>query len=88
MTICPTVNLEIYRDRYYARYYGLALDWHAHSHESMGHYYKRIQDAMLPHAEQDLYSLELHTLYLRRERLSPEIRRFVPCPYGWNNIRI
>ena len=46
----------------------------------MGHYSWRFQDAMLPHVQRDLGSLELQALHLLREGLPLEIRRFVPAP--------
>ena len=56
------------------------VDWHAYPHESIGHYYRRFQEAMLPHVPQDLASPELRALHVLRNGLPPEIRRFVPAP--------
>ncbi|GMN60871.1 hypothetical protein TIFTF001_029964 [Ficus carica] len=44
----PYRDLEIYNDMYLRRYLGYAADWRAYPNESMGHYCRRFQDAMLP----------------------------------------
>ncbi|GMN31466.1 hypothetical protein TIFTF001_041600 [Ficus carica] len=62
------------------RYLSYVADWHAYPHESMGHYCRRFQEAMLPHVPQELGSPELQALHVHQEGLPPEIRRLVPAP--------
>ncbi|GMN64291.1 hypothetical protein TIFTF001_033359 [Ficus carica] len=52
----PYRDPEIYRNMYLGRYFIYVADWHAYPHESMGHYYRRFQEAMLPYVPQDLGS--------------------------------
>ncbi|GMN67350.1 hypothetical protein TIFTF001_036406 [Ficus carica] len=76
----PYHDPEIYNDMYLGQYLGYAADWRAYPNESMGHYCRRFQDAMLPYIPRDLGDLELQALYLLREGLPSEIRIFVPAP--------
>ncbi|GMN65047.1 hypothetical protein TIFTF001_034115 [Ficus carica] len=76
----PYRDTEIYRDMYLRRYLSYVVDWHTYPHESMSHYCRRFQDAMLPYVPQKLGSPELQALHLLLEGLPPEIRRFVPAP--------
>ena len=76
----PYRDPEIYHDMYLERYFSYVVDWHAYPHESMGHYCRRFQKAMLSHVPQDLGSPELRALHVLRGGLPPEIRRFVPTP--------
>ncbi|GMN54027.1 hypothetical protein TIFTF001_023159 [Ficus carica] len=76
----PYGDPEIYNDMYLGRYLGYVADWRAYPNESMGHYCRRFQDAMLPYIPRDLGDPELQALYLLREGLPSEIRIFVPAP--------
>ena len=55
----PYRDPKIYNDMYLRRYLSYVADWHPYPHESMGHYCKRFQDAMLPYIPRDLGDLEL-----------------------------
>ena len=70
---------DIYRDMNYVRYLNYVYDWHAYPGESMGHYCRRFQEAMLPHIP-DMGNPELRALQLLREGLPPEIREHVQEP--------
>ncbi|GMN65319.1 hypothetical protein TIFTF001_034379 [Ficus carica] len=76
----PYRDPEIYNDMYFGQYLGYAADWRAYPNESMGHYCRRFQDAMLPYISRDLGDPELHALNLLREGLPSEIGIFVPAP--------
>ncbi|GMN62288.1 hypothetical protein TIFTF001_031363 [Ficus carica] len=76
----PYRDLEIYRDMQHTRYQSFVADWHAYPQESMGHYCRRFQEAMLPHIPQDLPSPELQALVILRNGVPPQIRQFVPTP--------
>ena len=76
----PYRDPEIYSDMYLGRYLGYATDWHAYPNESLRHYGREFQDAMLPYIPQDLSDPELQALYLLREELLSKIRIFVPAP--------
>ncbi|GMN18990.1 hypothetical protein TIFTF001_042795 [Ficus carica] len=75
----PYRDPKIYNDMYLGRYLGYAADWRAYPNESMGHYCRRFQNAMLPYILRDLGDPELQALYLFREGLPSEIRIFVPA---------
>ncbi|GMN23465.1 hypothetical protein TIFTF001_040459 [Ficus carica] len=64
---------DIYRDMNTTRYLNYVYDWHAYPSESMGHYCRRFQDAMLPHIP-DWGNPEMRALQLLREGLPPKIR--------------
>ncbi|GMN60089.1 hypothetical protein TIFTF001_029187 [Ficus carica] len=70
---------EIYRDMNLVRYLNYVYDWHAYPGESMGHYCRRFQEAMLPHIP-DLGNPEMRALQLLREGLPPEIKEYVQAP--------
>lgn len=72
-------DLEIYRDMNLVRYLNYVYDWHAYPDESMGHYCRRFQKAMLPHIP---YSgnPEMRALQLLREGLPPDVREHVQPP--------
>ncbi|GMN64115.1 hypothetical protein TIFTF001_033184 [Ficus carica] len=55
-------------------------DWGAYPNESMGHYCRRFQEAMLPHILPALGSPLLPALFLLREGLPPNVKPFVPEP--------
>ncbi|GMN69366.1 hypothetical protein TIFTF001_038432 [Ficus carica] len=55
-------------------------DWGAYPNESMGHYCRRFQEAMLPHILPGLGSPLLQALFLLWEGLPPNVRPFVPEP--------
>ncbi|GMN75329.1 hypothetical protein TIFTF001_056406, partial [Ficus carica] len=57
------------------RYLNYVYDWHAYPGESMGHYCRRFQEAMLPHIP-DLDNPEMRALQLLREGLPPEIKEY------------
>ncbi|GMN65395.1 hypothetical protein TIFTF001_034471 [Ficus carica] len=76
----PYRDPEIYRAMHLERYFSYVADWHAYPQETMSHYCRRFQEAMLPHVPQDLASPELRALRILRNGLPPEIRRFVPEP--------
>ncbi|GMN60055.1 hypothetical protein TIFTF001_029143 [Ficus carica] len=76
----PYRDPEIYNDMYLGRYLGYDADWCAYPNESMSHYCRKFQDAMLPYIPRDLGDPELQALYLLREGLPSEIRIFVPTP--------
>ena len=71
---------EIYRDMHHARYQHFVADWHAYPQESMGHYCRRFQEAMLPHVPQDLPHPELQALVILRNGVPPQIRHYVIEP--------
>ncbi|GMN28762.1 hypothetical protein TIFTF001_049472 [Ficus carica] len=70
---------EIYRDMNLVRYLNYVYDWHAYPGESMGHYCRRFQEAMLPHIP-DLGNPEMRALQLLREGLPLEIKEYVQAP--------
>ncbi|GMN64861.1 hypothetical protein TIFTF001_033909 [Ficus carica] len=70
---------DIYRDMNTARYLNYVYDWHAYPVESMGHYCRRFQEAMLPHIP-DWGNPEMRALQLLREGLPPKIREHVQPP--------
>ncbi|GMN23951.1 hypothetical protein TIFTF001_040514 [Ficus carica] len=76
----PYRDPEIYNDMYLGRYLSYVADWRAYPNESMGHYCRRFQDAMLPYIPQDLGSPELQALHPLRGGLPPEVRIFVLAP--------
>ena len=75
----PYHDPEIYNDMNFARYLSYVADWHAYPNESMSHYCRRFQNAMLPHIP-DLGSPEMRALQLLRDGLPPEIKTFVQAP--------
>ncbi|GMN20638.1 hypothetical protein TIFTF001_048779, partial [Ficus carica] len=70
---------DIYRDMNTARYLNYVYDWHAYLGESMGHYCRRFQEAMLPHIP-DWGNPEMKALQLLMEGLPPKIREHVQPP--------
>ncbi|GMN18680.1 hypothetical protein TIFTF001_050830 [Ficus carica] len=66
--------------RYYTRYLSYVADWHAYPQETMSHYCRRFQEAMLPHIPQELHSPELQALVILRNGLPHQIRQYVPIP--------
>ncbi|GMN26814.1 hypothetical protein TIFTF001_044040 [Ficus carica] len=62
------------------RYYQYVEYWRAYPAESMGHYCRRFQEAMLPHIPQDIPSPGLQALVVLRNGLPPSIRQYVPAP--------
>ncbi|GMN20946.1 hypothetical protein TIFTF001_043206 [Ficus carica] len=76
----PYRDPEIYRDMYHERYYGFVTGWHAYPQESMGHYCRRFQEAMLPHIPQDIPSPGMQALVILRNGLPPQIRQHTPMP--------
>ncbi|GMN65117.1 hypothetical protein TIFTF001_034184 [Ficus carica] len=75
----PDRDPEVYNDMNMRRYLDYVTDWHAYPRESMGHYCRRFQDAMLPHILA-LGSPEMRALQLLRNGLPPEVRAFVQAP--------
>ncbi|GMN26284.1 hypothetical protein TIFTF001_040830 [Ficus carica] len=76
----PYRDPEIYNDMYLERFISYVADWRTYPNESMGHYYQRFRDAMLPHIPHALGSPLLQALFLLREGLPPNVRPFVPEP--------
>ena len=76
----PHRDPYIYRDMYHAQYLSYAAVWHAYPHETMSHYCRRFQEAMLPHIPQDVGSPEMHALQTLRDGLPAHIRIYVPAP--------
>ncbi|GMN63218.1 hypothetical protein TIFTF001_032304 [Ficus carica] len=76
----PYRDPEIYQGMHLERYYQFVEDWRAYPAESMGHYCRRFQEAMLPHVPQDLPSPEMQALVIFRNGLPPPIRQYVPAP--------
>ncbi|GMN70123.1 hypothetical protein TIFTF001_039168 [Ficus carica] len=76
----PPRDPAIYQDMHLERYYQYVADWHAYPAESMGHYCRRFQEAMLPHIPQDMPSPGLQALVILRNGLPPSIRQYVPAP--------
>ncbi|GMN27504.1 hypothetical protein TIFTF001_041045 [Ficus carica] len=76
----PYRDPEIYQDMHFERYYHFIEDWRAYPAESMGHYCRRFQEAMLPHVPQDLPSPGMQALLVLRHGLPPPIRQYVPAP--------
>ncbi|GMN69468.1 hypothetical protein TIFTF001_038517 [Ficus carica] len=75
----PYRDPEIYRDMRHARYVSFLWTWHAYPQESMGHYYRRFQEEMLPYIPQDIDSPEMQALVILRNGLLPQIRQFAPA---------
>ncbi|GMN56028.1 hypothetical protein TIFTF001_025147 [Ficus carica] len=71
---------KIYRAMHLERYFSYVADWHAYPQESMGHYCRRFQEAMLPHIPQDIASPGMQALVILRNGLPPQIRQYVPMP--------
>ncbi|GMN25503.1 hypothetical protein TIFTF001_051444 [Ficus carica] len=76
----PTRDPEIYNDMYLSRFLSYVADWSAYPNESMGHYCRRFQEAMLPHIPPAIRDPLLQALFLIREGLPPHVRAFVPEP--------
>ncbi|GMN66203.1 hypothetical protein TIFTF001_035273 [Ficus carica] len=75
----PYRDLDIYNDMNMRRYLDYVADWRAYPNESMGHYCRRFQSAMLPYIPRDLGNPELQALHLLREGLPLEVQQFVPA---------
>ncbi|GMN30294.1 hypothetical protein TIFTF001_044445 [Ficus carica] len=76
----PYRDPEIYNDMYLERFLSYVADWGSYPNESMGHYCRRFQEAMLPHILPALGSPLLQALFLLREGLPPNVRPFVSEP--------
>ncbi|GMN60508.1 hypothetical protein TIFTF001_029595 [Ficus carica] len=76
----PYRDPEIYQDMQHERYYIFVADWHAYPQESMDHYCRRFQEAMLPHIPQDIPSPGMQALVILRNGLPPPIRQYTPDP--------
>ncbi|GMN20507.1 hypothetical protein TIFTF001_047120 [Ficus carica] len=76
----PYHDPEIYRDMQHERYYIFVADWHAYPQETMDHYCRRFQEAMLPHIPQDIPSPGMQALVILRNGLPPPIRQHTPIP--------
>ncbi|GMN73400.1 hypothetical protein TIFTF001_052171 [Ficus carica] len=76
----PYRDPEIYRDMHHTRYLSYVADWHTYPQETMSHYCRRFQEAMLPHIPQELHSPELQALVILQNGLPPQIRQYVPIP--------
>ncbi|GMN23229.1 hypothetical protein TIFTF001_045757 [Ficus carica] len=76
----PARDPEIYNDMYLSRFLSYVADWSAYPNESMGHYCRRFQEAMLPHIPPAIGDPLLQALFLIREGLPPHVRAFVPEP--------
>ncbi|GMN23689.1 hypothetical protein TIFTF001_043714 [Ficus carica] len=76
----PYRDPEIYLDMHHARYLSFTATWHAYPQESMGHYCRRFQEAMLPYIPQDIESPELQALVILCNGLPSQIRHFVLDP--------
>ncbi|GMN62277.1 hypothetical protein TIFTF001_031361 [Ficus carica] len=75
----PYRDPDIYNDMNMRRYLNYLVDWRAYLNESMGHYCRRLQNAMLPYIPRDLGNPELQALHLLREGLPPEVKQFNPA---------
>ncbi|GMN21019.1 hypothetical protein TIFTF001_050091 [Ficus carica] len=71
---------EIYRDMQHRRYQSLVADWRAYPQESMGHYCRRFQEAMLLHIPQDIPSPGMQALVILRNGLPSQLRQYVAEP--------
>ncbi|GMN58769.1 hypothetical protein TIFTF001_027860 [Ficus carica] len=60
------------------RYLNYVEEWQAYPNESMGHYCRRFQDAMLPYIPRDLDDPEWRAMHIIKDRLPPEVRQFIP----------
>ena len=76
----PARDPEIYNDMYRWCFLSYAAVWSAYPNESMGHYCRRFQEAMLPHILPALGDPLLQALFLIRDGLPPHVRAFVPEP--------
>ncbi|GMN64532.1 hypothetical protein TIFTF001_033598 [Ficus carica] len=76
----PYRDPKIYRAMHLERYFSYVADWHAYPQESMDHYCRRFQEAMLPHIPQDIVSLGMQALLILRNGLPYQIRQHVPEP--------
>ncbi|GMN20683.1 hypothetical protein TIFTF001_045367, partial [Ficus carica] len=74
----PACDPEIYNDMYLSRFLSYVADWSAYPNESMSHYCRRFQEAMLPHIPPAIGDPLLQALFLIREGLPPHVRAFVP----------
>ncbi|GMN70260.1 hypothetical protein TIFTF001_039304 [Ficus carica] len=75
-----TLGEQAMPERTWGHFRTLVIDWHAYPAESMGHYCRRFQEAMLPHIPQDMPSPGLQALVILRNGLPPSIRQYVPAP--------
>ena len=82
----PERDPHIYRDMYHTRYQSYAAVWRAYPHESMSHYCRRFQEAMMPQVPQDLGSPVMHALQTLRDGLPAHIRVYVPTPLAETTI--
>ncbi|GMN24836.1 hypothetical protein TIFTF001_045890 [Ficus carica] len=62
------------------RYLDFVEEWHAYPNESMGHYYRRFREAMLPYIPQELVDPEWRAMHILRDGLPLEVKYFVPAP--------
>ncbi|GMN19041.1 hypothetical protein TIFTF001_039709 [Ficus carica] len=76
----PYRDPEIYNDMYLERFLSYVADWGAYPNESLGHFCRRFQEAMLPHILPAFGSPLLQALFFLREGLPPNVRPFVPEP--------
>lgn len=75
----PYRDETIYDNMNFERYLNFIVDWHAYQNESMSHYCRRFQEAMLPHIPR-IGNPEFRALQIIREGVPPGIRAHVPLP--------
>ena len=75
----PYRDPAIYNNMNFERYLNYAADWHAYPGESMSHYCRRFQEAMLPYIP-NIGEPGMKALQLLRKGVPPEIRTFVQVP--------
>ncbi|GMN55704.1 hypothetical protein TIFTF001_024826 [Ficus carica] len=76
----PYRDPEIYRAMHLERYFSYVADWHAYPQESMGHYCRRFQEAMLPNIPQDIASPGMQALLILRNGLPHQADAYVVEP--------
>ncbi|GMN25658.1 hypothetical protein TIFTF001_051456 [Ficus carica] len=76
----PYRDPEIYRDMQHRRYQSFVANWRAYPQESVGHYCRRFQEAMLPHIPQNIPNPEMQALVILHNGLPPQLRQYVAEP--------
>ena len=76
----PARDPEIYYDMFHTRYHRYVADWHAYPQESMAHYCRRFQEAILPFIPPDIYDPEFQALVILRNGVPHRLRKYVTMP--------
>ncbi|GMN29157.1 hypothetical protein TIFTF001_050580 [Ficus carica] len=76
----PYRDPEIYRDMQHRRYQSSVANWRAYPQESVGHYCRRFQEAMLSHIPQNIPNPEMQALVILHNGLPPQLRQYVAEP--------